>query len=91
MYLRPSLISVLEDLIMKTDIQAMLDFAGDLTRMKVRAMELGLVETCHAMEPATQKVGWEIADVLAGKHPMHRGFSASAEIVKQARGLSDES
>lgn len=76
---------------MKTNIRAMLDFAGELARMKARAMELGLVETCHAMEPATKKVGWEIADVLAGKHPMHRDYSAAQEIVKQARGWDDES
>ena len=37
-------------------------FASDLMLMKARAGQLGLFKTMHALEPATQKVGWEIAE-----------------------------
>lgn len=42
-------------------------FASDVMLMKHKAGELGLYKTMHAFEPATQAVGWEIAEILEGK------------------------
>lgn len=48
----------------KTDPAALRDFANQLALMKHKAGELGLLKTMHAMEPATQAIGWEIAEML---------------------------
>ena len=45
------------------------DFASDLVLMKSRAAELGMWKTMHAIEPATKMVGYELAEMLEGKHP----------------------
>ena len=45
------------------------EFASDVALMKNRAARLGLWKTMHSLEPATQAVGWEIAEILEGKHP----------------------
>lgn len=44
-------------------------FASDVMLMKHRAATLGLWKTMHALEPATQAVGYEIAEILDGEHP----------------------
>lgn len=38
------------------------EFASALMLMKHRAGQLGLFKTMHALEPATQAVGWELAE-----------------------------
>lgn len=38
------------------------EFASALMLMKHRAGQLGLFKTMHAIEPATQAVGWELAE-----------------------------
>jgi hypothetical protein len=38
------------------------EFAGALMLMKARAGQLGFYKTMHALEPATQAIGWEMAD-----------------------------
>lgn len=43
------------------------DFIRRLVLMKNEAMALGFPRTCHALEAATQAVGWEYADILEGK------------------------
>lgn len=40
------------------------EFAGALMLMRHRAGQLGLFKTMHAMEPATQAVGYELADYI---------------------------
>jgi hypothetical protein len=35
-----------------------------VVQLKADLMRAGLVQTGHAMEPVTQKVGWEIAEYL---------------------------
>lgn len=45
--------------------------AADLVRIKARAGRLGLWKTMHAIEPATQAVGWEMAEILKGERPDH--------------------
>lgn len=40
------------------------EFASALMLMKVRAGQLGFYKTMHALEPATQAIGWEIADKI---------------------------
>lgn len=42
------------------------EFASALMLMKVRAGQLGLWKTMHALEPATQAVGWEMAEQIEG-------------------------
>ena len=42
--------------------QAERDFITDLVLLKARAGRLGLWKTMHALEEATQFVGWEVAD-----------------------------
>lgn len=54
------------------------EFAGALMLMKHRAAQLGLFKTMHAIEPATQVVGYELAEhieatqLLAKKDAAHR-------------------
>jgi len=45
-----------------TTIEEQKAFAAELMLMKNKAARLGLFKTMHAIEPATQKVGWEIAE-----------------------------
>jgi len=47
------------------------DFASRLQLMKYEAAQLGLWKTMHALEPATQAVGYEMAEILDGKRPDH--------------------
>lgn len=51
----------------KAKVEEMKQFAADIMLMKHRAGELGLLKTMHAIEPATQAVGYEIADYIEGK------------------------
>jgi len=43
------------------------DFIRRLTLMKREACILGLYQTMHAIDGATTKVGWELAEILNGK------------------------
>lgn len=43
------------------------DFAAEVVILKHKAGDLGLYKTMHAIEPATQAVGWEIAEIIEGK------------------------
>ena len=45
------------------------ELARDITLLKARAGQLGMFKTMHALEPATQAVGWEMAEILTGKRP----------------------
>lgn len=47
------------------------DLAKDITVLKYRAGQLGLWKTMHALEPATQAVGWEMAEILGGERADH--------------------
>lgn len=38
------------------------EFASALMLMKLRAGQLGFYKTMHALEPATQAIGWEMAE-----------------------------
>lgn len=48
------------------------DLALEIVQLKARAMRMGMYKTAHALEPATQAVGWEMAEILDGKRPDHR-------------------
>lgn len=54
------------------------EFASALMLMKHRAAQLGFFKTAHALEPATQAIGWEMAEKieatqgLAKKDAAHR-------------------
>jgi hypothetical protein len=41
------------------------DFAVELVQIKAKAGSLGLFRTMHALDKATNAVGWELADMLA--------------------------
>ncbi len=45
------------------------DFIGRLVAMKSQAMDMGLYKTGHALEPAVTKVGYELEEIMSGKHP----------------------
>lgn len=45
------------------------EFAGALMLMKLRAGQLGFFKTMHALEPATQAIGWEMAEQILDKKP----------------------
>lgn len=40
------------------------EFASALALMKVRAMQLGLFKTMHAIDHGTKAVGWELAEKI---------------------------
>ena len=42
-----------------------------IVQLKYDAMKMGMLKTAHALEPATQAVGWEMAEILEGKRPDH--------------------
>lgn len=42
------------------------DFILRLVQMKAEAGQLGLLQTMHAMDKATQAVGWEFANIIKG-------------------------
>jgi hypothetical protein len=45
--------------------------ALEITQLKYKAGMLGLWKTMHALEPATQAIGYEMAEILEGKRPDH--------------------
>ncbi len=45
------------------------DFITRLVGMKSQAMDMGLYKTGHALEPAVTKVGYELEEIMSGKHP----------------------
>jgi hypothetical protein len=51
----------------EANLKELKQFAADVMLMKHKAGELGLLKTMHAFEPATQAVGYEIAEVIEGK------------------------
>lgn len=40
------------------------EFASALMLVKARAGQLGFFKTMHALEPATQAIGWEMAEKI---------------------------
>ena len=40
------------------------EFASAVMLLKHRAGELGFIKTMHALEPATQAIGWEMAEKI---------------------------
>lgn len=44
------------------------EFASALMLMKHRAGQLGFFKTMHALEPATQAIGWEMAENIEVVH-----------------------
>lgn len=52
------------------------EFAGALMLMKMRAGQLGFYKTMHALEPATQAIGWEMAELIEAKD--HTGAKDTA-------------
>ena len=47
------------------------ELALAIVQLKFEAGRLGMWKTMHALEPATQAVGWEMAEILEGKRPDH--------------------
>ena len=43
--------------------------AHEIVDLKARCMRAGLIKTAHALEPATQAIGWEMAEILQGERP----------------------
>jgi len=43
------------------------EFASAIVLLKHRAGQLGFFKTMHALEPATQAVGWEMAELIEAK------------------------
>ncbi len=48
------------------------DLAAHIGRLKAHAMSMGMIKTAHALEPALQAVGWEMAEILEGKRGDHK-------------------
>jgi hypothetical protein len=46
-----------------------LAFASEVMLLKHKAGDLKLYKTMQALEPATQAVGWELAEILENKRP----------------------
>lgn len=47
------------------------DLSDRLVRMKYEAGQMGLWKTMHALDTATNAIGWEMAEILEGKRPDH--------------------
>lgn len=56
----------------KRDVKASEQLAIELVYLKARAGKLGLFRTMHALDKATQEIGWEIAVQLDPKQAAHR-------------------
>lgn len=57
------------------------EFASAVMLMKHRAGQLGFYKTMHALEPATQAIGWEMAEhIEAATH-----VGAKEEAARKAR------
>lgn len=46
------------------------EIASAIVLIKYRCGQLGLFKTVHALEPATQAVGWELAEQIEAKHAL---------------------
>lgn len=60
------------------------EFASALMLMKHRAGQLGFYKTMHAIEPATQAIGWEMAEQIEARTQI----AAIEELERQARRRS---
>jgi hypothetical protein len=52
------------------------EFASALMLMKHRAGQIGLFKTMQALEPATQAVGWELAEHIEAKKELAKKDAA---------------
>lgn len=43
--------------------------AIELSLLKNKLLSMGLYKTYHAIDSATQAVGYEMAEIIEGKHP----------------------
>ncbi len=55
------------------------ELANRIVQLKHDAMVMGLIKTGHALEEATQAVGWEMAEILEGKRADHKLRSEDAK------------
>lgn len=61
------------------------EFASALMLMKVRAGQLGFWKTMHALEPATQAIGWEIAEKIEAETKV----GANEDEARRKRAAAD--
>ena len=50
--------------------QAIQGFALKISVLKNELLLAGLIETYHEIDSVTKKIGWEIASIRAGNHPL---------------------
>jgi len=65
-----------------TDIQ---EFLVQMTEMKARAMQLGMYKTGHAMDVGTRAAGYELAEIMEGKHPTRIDENGNLLIVGKVK------
>lgn len=54
----------------KITYQRLYELALSISITKNEFLALGLVTTYHALDAATKAIGWEMADIIEGTHPM---------------------
>lgn len=52
----------------------------EVTTLHNKLMELGLYQTGHCMHDVVEKIGWELAEIIEGKHFTHLPKTDSEEI-----------
>ena len=60
--------------------------AHEIVDLKARCMRAGLIKTAHALEPATQAIGWEMAEILEGKRNDHLQDHPDMPVHSQEEG-----
>lgn len=48
--------------------EGMRDLATELCLLKNRLLSVGMYKTYHAIDSATKAIGWEMAEIIEGKH-----------------------
>ncbi len=54
----------------KISYQNLRDLALSLSITKNTLLTLGLIKTYHALDSATKEIGWEMAEIMEGNHPL---------------------
>lgn len=62
------------------------EFSSAVMLLKHRAGQLGLFKTMHALEAATQAVGWELAEQIDAKHGTRRKDAERRAAAHRALG-----
>lgn len=65
-----------------------MELSCELVKLKYAAFTMGLIKTGHALDKATNAIGWEMAEILEGKRVDHFGETGGQDDIGREKGIS---